>query len=244
VWLGRRPYEPLHELQQQLVTARGEGRVADLVLLLEHEPVITLGRNAKREHLLATSSPRSSRAVPVVQTGRGGDVTYHGPGQLVGYPIIDLKPHRCDVRRYVRCLAEVMIRLASRHGVAAGEAERLIGVWADAAVPATWSGLQRATRPVKIGAIGVRLSNWVSMHGFALNLATDLSAFELIVPCGISQYGVASVGSLTGKPLDVAEVALQSASTLSAGLELDIETVEDRSAVADLATLLLPPAAG
>jgi lipoyl(octanoyl) transferase len=227
----------VHALQQRLLRARAAGQVGDVVLLVEHDPVITLGKNAKREHVLATAAAPTG-GVPVVRTGRGGDVTYHGPGQLVGYPILDLKPARCDVRKYVGCLARAMIGLAGKHGVAAGEGGRYVGVWADRAHPERWSGMDEAETPVKIGAIGVRLSNWVTMHGFALNLTTDLDAYQLIVPCGIREYGVSSVGALTGTGPPVADVALQSAPVLAASLGLPLERVEDESTAPDLAGVL------
>jgi len=234
VWLGRRAYGPLHELQQRLVQHRGAGTLADTVLLLEHEPVITLGRNARAAHVLAAPAELAAAGVSVVSTGRGGDVTYHGPGQLVGYPILDLKPERGDTRRYVHALCEVMIRLARSCGVAAGTAEGLIGVWADAAQPGRWAGAAAARRLVKIGAVGVRLTRWISMHGFALNLHPDLRAYEAIIPCGITSHGVASVASLTARPaaeLAVGPIALASAPQLAAGLDLEVPPVEDLSAL-------------
>ncbi|MCC6521822.1 MAG: lipoyl(octanoyl) transferase LipB [Polyangiaceae bacterium] len=228
VWLGRRRYGPVHALQQELVAARGAGRGEDVVLLVEHEPVVTLGRHADARHVLAPEALLTAAGVELVETERGGDVTYHGPGQLVGYPILDLKPDRCDVRRYVRGLAEVMILLAREHGVEAGVVDGLVGVWADPASPGQWAGAPWAASLVKLGAIGVRLVRWVTMHGVALNLSTDLAAFGLIVPCGITAHGVGSVASLTGSaPPSVREVALGSGPALERGLELEMGAPED-----------------
>ena len=244
LWLGRRPYEPIHQLQQRLVEARAAGAVGDTVLLVEHEPVVTLGRNAAESNVLASAESLADAGIALAHTWRGGDVTYHGPGQLVCYPILNLKPDRCDVRRYVRALGEAMIRLAEPFGVAAGMVDGMVGVWADAEAPGCWRGAEHAARLTKIGAIGVRLVDWVSMHGFALNLCVDLSAYRWIVPCGIRQHPVGSLASLTGSAPVVAEVALGAAPVLSQALGLELERVEDVSNEVDFASVLGPPRVG
>jgi lipoyl(octanoyl) transferase len=196
-------------LQEQLLEARVRGEVGDTLLLLEHEPVITLGRSAHEVNVLVPRERLDALGVEIHETGRGGDVTYHGPGQLVAYPIFDLSPDRCDVRRYVRDLARVMIGLAHDHGVEAGFIEgdkQLVGVWVDEANPARWARPEGA-RLAKLGAIGVRLSRWVTMHGFAFNVSTDLSGFQLIVPCGIAQHGVTSLAALGVPRPSVEQVA-------------------------------------
>jgi lipoyl(octanoyl) transferase len=186
---GRISYADGLELQSKLVTARQAGEIPDTLLLLEHEPVFTLGRNARRENVLSTDHALRARGFEIFETGRGGDVTYHGPGQLVAYPILDLSPDRRDVHRYVRDLEEVMVRTCGDYGIAA---ERVAGL------TGTWVGRE------KIGAIGVRIARWVTSHGFAFNVGTDLSAFALIVPCGIRDRGVTSLERLLGRqvPLD------------------------------------------
>jgi lipoyl(octanoyl) transferase len=189
--LGVIPYDKALELQRTLVEDRRAGRVPDLLLLLEHPHVITLGakRDAK-SHLIAAPETLKTRQVELYESGRGGDITYHGPGQLVGYPILDLKPDRCDVHKYVRDLEEVMIRAAAEFGVCAGRVQGLTGAWVGAD---------------KLGAIGVRISRWITSHGFALNVTTDLAYFNLIVPCGITSGGVTSLASITGTPVSMAD---------------------------------------
>jgi lipoyl(octanoyl) transferase len=236
LWLGRRAYEPAHALQKELVEARARGDVSDVVLLLEHEPVVTLGRGANPENVVATERELADEGASVVETGRGGDVTYHGPGQLVAYPIIDLKPDRQDVRRYVRGLAEVMILLARDQGVEAGVVDGMIGVWADAAKATEWAGAEWATDIKKLGAIGVRISRWVTMHGFALNLGVDMRHFGWIVACGIKDHGVTSVAELTRRPPPaVRDVAFASARAFDAGLGASFSRVEDLGDTADAA---------
>jgi lipoyl(octanoyl) transferase len=189
--LGRLRYADGLELQAGLVQERQAGRIPDTLLLLEHEPVFTLGRSARKENLLFSEHALRERGFDIFESGRGGDVTYHGPGQVVGYPIIDLSPDRRDVHRYVRDLEEVMIRCCADYGVEASRVEGLTG---------TWVGRD------KVGAIGVRISRWVTSHGFALNVSTDLSAFDLIVPCGIQGHGVTSLQRLLGRTVPLDEV--------------------------------------
>ena len=191
--LGMIPYADALTLQAELVEARKAGRIPDQLLLLEHPPVITLGAKARgnRSHLLATPALLESAGISLFEAGRGGDVTYHGPGQLVGYPILDLRPHRCDVHRYVRDLEAVMIRAALHFGVEADRAPGLTGAWVGTS---------------KLAAIGVRISRWITSHGFAFNVTTDLSHFALIVPCGIADRGVTSLEALLARPVAHAEV--------------------------------------
>jgi lipoyl(octanoyl) transferase len=233
VWIGRRRYEPIHALQRALAEERMRGRGRDVVLLLEHEPVVTLGRGADAANVLFAEEALRARGVDLVATGRGGDVTYHGPGQLVAYPILDLKPDRCDVRVYVRRLAEAMILLAREHGVEAGVVDGLIGVWVDRAAPHEWAGEEWARDLAKIGAIGVRLSRWVTMHGFALNLAVDLDGFRLIVPCGIRDRGVSSIEALTGAKTSPRTAALGAARSLATALDVEVTAVEDLSGLGE-----------
>ncbi|MYN66980.1 MAG: lipoyl(octanoyl) transferase LipB [Acidobacteria bacterium] len=188
--LGLVRYAAAVELQRKLVSERQRDAIADQLLLLEHPPVITRGVRAGADNVLAPPDVLRRRGVEVHDARRGGDVTYHGPGQLVGYPILLLKPDRCDVHRYVRDLEEVLIRAVAGFGVRATRIEGLTGVWVG---------------NDKLAAIGVRLSRWVTSHGFALNVATDLDDFALIRPCGLADRGVTSLARLTGtKVSDVA----------------------------------------
>lgn len=229
-WLGRRRYALVHELQLALQTARQEGRAGDTVLMLEHEPVVTLGRGADAGHVLAPAEALSRVGIDLVETGRGGDVTLHAPGQLVVYPIVDLSPDRQDVRRWVRDLTETMRRTAARHGIDSGPVDGLIGLWVDAAEPERFGGAETSRRLEKLGAIGVRISRWVTLHGFALNLTTDLSLYSWIVPCGIRDHGVTSVERLVGARPDARAEARAALEALGEVVGADT-SFEDLSAV-------------
>jgi len=239
VWLGRRRYAPTYRLQLELFEARKRGDVGDLMLCLEHAPVITLGRGAKAEHLLESRDVLAARGVDVEETDRGGEITLHAPGQLVGYPIVGLSPDRCDVRRYVRDLMSTMRELIARYGIDAGEMPGLVGLWVDAERPALWRGPPSAQqpegtaaqRPAKIGAIGVRISRWVTMHGFALNVAPDLSLFRSIIPCGVTAYGVCSMQSLGAAVPEVSDLAPLAWIQLASRLGRAAETFVDASDV-------------
>jgi lipoate-protein ligase B len=177
--LGVMPYGEALALQRAAARARIEGTLAhDLLILVEHPPVITLGRSTDQTHLLADAETLARRGVERFEVERGGDVTFHGPGQLVGYPIVDLRKHREDLHWYLRQLEEALIRALARTGIAAERRPSLTGVW---------------TEGRKIASIGVHARNWVTWHGFALNVTTDLSYFGLIVPCGIDQVEMTSV---------------------------------------------------
>jgi len=182
--LGLVEYEDGLSAQRLLVEARAAGLVPDTLLLLEHPRVVTLGRGARPNNVLWTPEQLRARGFELFETDRGGDVTYHGPGQLVGYPILDLKPDRKDVRKYVASVEEVLIRTAADFGVRAERVAGRVGIWNPAG---------------KVAAIGVHISRWITSHGFALNVSTDLRDFAAIVPCGISDAGVTSLQSLLGE---------------------------------------------
>lgn len=232
-FLGRRAYAPTFSLMESLFEKRQRGLVGDIALFLEHDPVITTGRGAKAGNVLASSSLLAARGVEIHDTRRGGDVTVHAPGQLVGYPIVDLRPDRADVRAYVQGLTRVMQSLCAKHGIASGTIPNMIGLWADRDDPSAWRGIESAKNPVKLGAIGVRISRWVTCHGFALNLSTDLDIFSLIVPCGIREYGVTSIEALTGQAPRVDDAAADAAQALASELDRSLRFVDLRDTETD-----------
>ena len=196
-WAGIVPYPAAVRLQSDLVQARRGRAIPDQLILLEHPHVITLGSRSDRSHVLVDTTERLALGIDLIESGRGGDVTYHGPGQLVGYPILDLGPDRKDIHRYLRDLEEVLIRVARAVGVRADRVAGRTGVW---------------TREGKLGAIGVRVSSgWITSHGFALNVTTDLSYFDRIVPCGLAGDAVTSLERLLGRRLRMSDVMEETA---------------------------------
>ena len=190
--LGLVPYAEALALQSDLVGRRRAGDIPDQLLLLQHPHVITLGTASSRAHIVADQSRLQEMGIDLVDVGRGGDVTYHGPGQLVGYPILDLKPDRKDVHRYLRDLESVLVHTLGEMGIQGEPVPDLTGVWVDGR---------------KIAAIGVRISSgWITSHGFALNVSNDLSFFETIVPCGIQDVSVTSVSQELGRPVGVPDI--------------------------------------
>ena len=190
--LGTVPYGKALEMQKHKHQNVSDGLQSDTLFLLEHPPVITTGRNSGAHHLLASKELLDSQNIEVFETGRGGDITYHGPGQLVGYPIIQLTPSERDIKKYVYNLEEVLIRTVRDYDIEARRIPKLRGIWVG---------------NNKIAAIGVRISRWTTMHGFALNINVDLAPFGLMVPCGIQDKGVTSMAKLLNKNLDITEVA-------------------------------------
>jgi len=195
--LGLIGYAEAYALQKRTVLARKAGTIEDVLLLCEHPHVITQGRNGKREHLLASERVLQQKGVEYHETSRGGDVTYHGPGQVVGYPILNLAAIRRDVVWYVRMLEEVMIRATAEYGLTAERIEEKTGIWVR-----TSGGIEE-----KLGAIGVHISRWVTSHGFAYNVSTDLRYFDLIVPCGISDRKATSLEKLLQRRVEYSQAA-------------------------------------
>jgi lipoyl(octanoyl) transferase len=189
-WLGRIDYREAWALQRELVDARARDAVGDQLLMLEHPAVLTLGRQATEEHVLAPSSELDARGIEVIRVERGGEVTYHGPGQLVAYPIVRLTDRGLYVRGFVRALEGAMVDTCAAHGIEAGRRGGYPGCWVDPEGP----------RPRKIGALGVRIERGVTFHGIALNVTTDLAAYRLIDPCGMPGLTVTSIAREAGRP--------------------------------------------
>jgi len=190
-WLGRKSYRPVWDYQRNLLEQRVNGETGNHLIFVEHEPTFTLGKGGDEEHLLASRGELQARSAEYVPIDRGGDITYHGPGQLVGYPILHLGDFRKDVHWYLRQLEESLIHTLATYGIEGTRDSDYTGVWVG---------------EEKIAAIGVKVSRWVTMHGFALNVTTDLSFFGRIVPCGISHKGVCSIESLTGTAYPLQQV--------------------------------------
>ena len=213
--LGLIGYAEAYALQKRIVAARKADAIEDILLLCEHPHVITQGRNGKREHLLAGEHVLRQKGVEFYETSRGGDITYHGPGQIVGYPILNLGQIRRDVVWYVRMLEEAMIRATAEFGVVAVREPGKTGVWVkggsftshESQVTSHPTKISFAGEAEKLGAIGVHISRWVTSHGFAYNVSTDLRFFDLIVPCGIADRKATSLEKLLGQAVEKAEVA-------------------------------------
>jgi lipoyl(octanoyl) transferase len=247
--LGLIGYAEAYALQKRIVAARKADAIEDVLLLCEHPHVITQGRNGKREHLLASENVLRQKGVEFFETSRGGDVTYHGPGQIVGYPILNLAAIRRDVVWYVRMLEEVMIRASSDFGVLATRETGKTGIWVSPNVAAAdRRGRFVSLATEKLGAIGVHISRWVTSHGFAYNVSTDLRFFDLIVPCGIADRKATSLEKLLGRKVDSPEVAARLKAHFGEvfGLEIQAATPEDLLEIlrkAELSANVVPPAA-
>ncbi|MBC7527264.1 MAG: lipoyl(octanoyl) transferase LipB [Chthonomonadaceae bacterium] len=199
-WLGTMEYREAWELQKSLAAKRLQDEIPDTLLLLEHPPTFTLGRNAKPSDILVDAETLSREGIEVVQSDRGGDVTYHGPGQLVGYPIVNLQrsPHSPNLHTYFRLLEETLICSLAHFGVEGNRFKGYTGVWV---------GMNtQPFAPEKIAAMGIRVSRWVTQHGFALNVSPNLSHFEMIIPCDIREYGVTSLQKVTSREIAVESV--------------------------------------
>jgi lipoyl(octanoyl) transferase len=220
--LGLIPYASACELQQQLVEARKQNLIPDVLLLCEHPHVITLGRNGRREHLRASDRLLSQMNVEFQATNRGGDITYHGPGQIVGYPILDLAQHRRDVRWYVEQLEEVMIRASADFGVNARRLEGKHGIWVD---PRAGSRSEHSGGEEKLAALGVHLSRWVTSHGFAYNVSTDLRYFDLIVPCGIPDARATSLERILGRAVEIDGVQARLTEHFGEVFDCELQTI-------------------
>ena len=224
-WLGRRPYEEAYRLQQSMLEKRHAGAVLDTVLLLEHPHVYTLGRRGGDADLLATEAELIESGAQVVRTDRGGQATYHGPGQLVAYPILDLGATGIGPVEYVRLLERVVVSVLGRCGVEGHRVEGRTGVWTHGSIRPDLAP-PLAGSDMKIAAIGVRISRGITMHGFAINVSTDLSYFDRIVPCGMPDVSMASIESALGVVMPIEEVAKLAAQELASGLGRQLRRIK------------------
>lgn len=218
-WLGRTDYGRALDLQMRICASRKLGWEPDVLLLLEHPPTITLGRNGRWHNLLVPEEILRLKGVERFETDRGGDITFHGPGQLVGYPILRLEPSERDVHRYMRNLEECLIRTLQSFGIDGGRNDRYTGVW---------------TSRGKVAAMGVHISRWITRHGFALNVNTDLSYYDLIIPCGISGEQVTSMERLLSRPVSLEEVVKRVAVEFASVFGRDLEWRSGQSLLKDL----------
>jgi lipoyl(octanoyl) transferase len=242
--LGLVEYGAAWELQRRVAAARKAGAVPDILLLCEHPHVITLGRSGKISNLRAPNEMLRRMGVSFFETNRGGDITYHGPGQLVGYPILNLAEIRRDVGWYVRSLEEAMIRATAEFGVVSRRVPGRTGVWVGVPVGPTIDDRKEVKEEEKLAAIGVHLSRWVTSHGFAYNVSTELRYFDLIVPCGIAGKRATSLEKLLGRPVEIKDAAPRITAHLGEilglhpraygrqDLEMTLRAHEDRAALA------------
>jgi len=230
--LGLIPYAEAYALQKRIVAARKLGLIDDVLIFCEHPHVITQGRNGKREHLLASESVLRQKSVEFFETSRGGDVTYHGPGQIVAYPILNLGAIRRDVVWYVRELEEAMIRATAEFGIVAGREAGKTGVW-----------VGEGKTSEKLAAIGVHISRWITSHGLAYNVSTDLRNFDLIVPCGIADRKATSLEKLLGRSVKLDEVKPKLAAHLAEVFGLELQRIDRAELLKKLETDEQPVAA-
>jgi lipoate-protein ligase B len=220
-WLGRIGYRQALDLQMRICASRKLGREPDVLLLLEHPPTITTGRNGRWHNLLVTDETLVARGVERFESDRGGDITFHGPGQVVGYPILRLEASERDVHRYMRNLEECLIRTLQAFGIESGRDSRYTGVW---------------TSQGKVAAMGVHISRWITRHGFALNVNTDLSYYDLIIPCGIAGKQVTSMERLLARPVSLEEVAGKVAVEFASVFGRDLEWRSGESLLGEFET--------
>lgn len=210
--LGTTKYKATWDLQKRLAELRSRGKIPDCVILSEHYPVITLGRGASADNLLVSRAYLKENGIDLLEVERGGDITFHGPGQAVLYPIIDLRNRNCDVHQYLRDLERLVIKTLDELDLRAGTKEGLTGIWVN---------------DHKVGAIGVAVSKWITYHGLALNVTTNLEYFKLINPCGITGFPVGSVSGLLGQDVDVVDVSNLLAENFAQMFYYEIETQEN-----------------